>query len=166
LPGLITGAAEHNKGLGAQFLSLVADCRLLAYVVDVGTLWLSGEAHPNITDRATWLKDQIIQQLAMLQHELGTFDSKLTDRRRCLVVGSKMDLVVPYMNDSNGRHNLWSTVQKAINKATLDMGLLDATNLDRVLLISARRGDNIDALVRCIQQHVRDICKMSNDESS
>ncbi|VEL26357.1 unnamed protein product [Protopolystoma xenopodis] len=37
LPGLVEGAAENNRGLGAEFLSLVEGCPILAYVIDIGS---------------------------------------------------------------------------------------------------------------------------------
>ncbi|THD21771.1 GTPase obg [Fasciola hepatica] len=153
LPGLVAGAAEHNRGLGAQFLSLIAECQLLAFLIDVGTLWLTAREEPE-PDQITWLTDQIVQQLAMLQHELGTFDKRLTDQSDFLLIGTKMDLIVPAGVEAGIGSPLWQTVEQAMLQAAQNTGLIDSPQTDHVLLLSARRGDNVNALIELIRRNV------------
>ncbi|KAA0197785.1 GTPase obg [Fasciolopsis buskii] len=154
LPGLIAGATKYNKGLGAQFLSLIADCQWLAFVIDVGTLWLSVRGETQ-ADRIGKLTDQIVQQLVMLQHELDTFDASLVKQSKSLLIGTKMDLVVPPDFKPGTKNSLWQVVKRAIVEAALGTELIDSSHTDRVLLLSARRGDNVNALIDLVRKNVR-----------
>lgn len=156
LPGLVSGAAEHNKGLGAEFLSLIVDCRLLAYVLDIGTIWLTN----GLARDANWknvLREEVTRHLVELRNELITFDSQLSEPERCLLVGTKLDLILlDPQNDIAGVQKATSTLTEIIVEASLAAGVLnecDANN--RVILVSALRGDNTDLLVKCIQKYVQ-----------
>uniref|UniRef100_A0A5K3FD88 OBG-type G domain-containing protein n=1 Tax=Mesocestoides corti TaxID=53468 RepID=A0A5K3FD88_MESCO len=91
LPGLIEGAAERNAGLGSQFLSLIEGCAMLLYLVDVGT-FLADRGQASASEAT----DHFASQLDMLHNELALFNPDLVDPSRgCLVIGTKLDLVVP-----------------------------------------------------------------------
>lgn len=156
LPGLVSGAAEHNKGLGAEFLSLIADCRLLAYVLDIGTIWLTN----NLSRDADWkkfLREEATRQLMELRHELITFDSHLSEPNRCLLIGTKLDLILPEPQyDLSDVERATNALTEVIVEASLNAGVLNECEVtDRVILISALRGDNTDILIKCIQKHVQ-----------
>ncbi|GAA28616.2 GTPase obg [Clonorchis sinensis] len=151
LPGLIRGAAEYDAGLGARFLSLVADCRLLMLVVDIGTIWKEN----GLESRDDWrheLHTEVLNQLLMLRHELVTFDRNLGDTERCMVVGTKLDLILPHPlntkpdNDCLGR-DLIQQLNKVVGEAATDSEVLTNANEGNVVIVSARRGDNIDILM-------------------
>ncbi|VDD82970.1 unnamed protein product [Mesocestoides corti] len=139
LPGLIEGAAERNAGLGSQFLSLIEGCAMLLYLVDVGT-FLADRGQASASEAT----DHFASQLDMLHNELALFNPDLVDPSRgCLVIGTKLDLVVPP-----------SGAQATLDK--LSAWLADAAKLAglpsaRSLLVSARRGDNIDQLVEILK---------------
>ncbi|CAH8647997.1 unnamed protein product [Heterobilharzia americana] len=88
LPGIIDGAADYNRGLGAQFLSLISDCSVLAYVIDCGTLWRSC-GH----DKLHEFEDELTNQLSMLYYEVTTYDANLNSPDKCIILGSKLDLI-------------------------------------------------------------------------
>lgn len=138
LPGLIEGAAQRNAGLGAQFLSLIEGCYLLVYLVDVGSFLSSTpQGHSELTAHIT-------NQLAMLHEELRLFNPDLVSRARCLVVGTKMDLVAATADDDDTSNR----VAASLAAAAKDAGLMGA----ETLLISSRRGDNIEKLTQMIGQ--------------
>jgi GTP-binding protein len=74
IPGLVEGAAE-GRGLGHRFLRHVERASVLLVLVDLGA--------PDGTTPAA--------QLAVLEHELGSYRPELLERPR-LVVGSRADL--------------------------------------------------------------------------
>lgn len=76
LPGLIAGAAA-GAGLGAQFLRHVERCRVLVHLVDL--------SNPESGAR---------EDLAVVEREMEAFNEDLPRRPR-LIVGSKLDAVVP-----------------------------------------------------------------------
>jgi GTP-binding protein len=84
LPGLIEGAAR-GAGLGHRFLRHVERCRLLLHFVDLSSGQATAEA-----------------ELAIVEAELGDFDTSLLDRPR-LVVGTKLDAADPARRESLGR---------------------------------------------------------------
>ncbi|KAF5395180.1 hypothetical protein PHET_06414, partial [Paragonimus heterotremus] len=153
LPGIIHGAAEHNAGLGVEFLSLISDCRLLVYVVDIGTLWLTNNLS-SVSDWRQLLRDEVVELLATLKHELTVFDVHLSNPSRCLVVGTKLDLILATStaseSDSNYQHIL-NTLTEEVTLAARDAEVLSDNSADRVVLVSARRGDNVSTLIRTIQ---------------
>uniref|UniRef100_A0A0R3WFH0 OBG-type G domain-containing protein n=1 Tax=Taenia asiatica TaxID=60517 RepID=A0A0R3WFH0_TAEAS len=140
LPGLIEGAAECNAGLGAQFLSLIEGCRLLVYLVDVGTFFTSGSRAFSLAEATA----HFASHLRVLYHELKLFNPRLVDDTgmTSLVVGTKIDLVVP---PSSGHETLLK-LSICLCDAARQTGLL----VPRVLLISARRGDNVEQLVELL----------------
>ncbi|OON20582.1 Obg family GTPase CgtA, partial [Opisthorchis viverrini] len=151
LPGLIRGAAEYDAGLGAKFLSLVADCRLLMLVVDIGTIWKEN----GLESRDDWrheLHTEVLNQLLMLRHELVTFDRNLGDTERCMVVGTKLDLILSHPLNTNpdnvclGR-DVTHQLNKVVGEAATDSGVLTEANEGNVVIVSARRGDNIHILM-------------------
>ncbi|OQR74364.1 putative GTP-binding protein 5-like [Tropilaelaps mercedesae] len=73
LPGIIEGAAAHNKGLGIEFLRHADRCQCLLYVIDVS--------------EATYSK-----QLRVLQRELEDYKRGFS-RKMSLVVANKIDLL-------------------------------------------------------------------------
>jgi len=85
LPGLIAGAAQ-GAGLGIQFLRHVERCRLLVHLVDLS------QAGAPVSPQA--LDAGVDADLAVVERELGAFDSELLRRPR-LIVGSKLDAALP-----------------------------------------------------------------------
>lgn len=160
LPGLIAGAAEHNVGLGAEFLSLIGDCRLLAFVVDIGTPWASiVHAHASFSSEREQLDrftEQVLSQLVMLRHELALFDPALVNPDRTVVLGTKLDLAVlpPSATVSKTSMMEWQLKQRLLS-ACVQAELLRPLDHDKVILVSARRGDHTDELVRCIAERYR-----------
>ncbi|HEY1689100.1 MAG TPA: GTPase ObgE [Solirubrobacteraceae bacterium] len=73
IPGLIEGASD-GAGLGHDFLGHVERCRLLVHVLDLH----EGEA--------------MLANHETIEHELGAYDSRLTELPRVLVL-SKSDLI-------------------------------------------------------------------------
>nr|VZH92157.1 unnamed protein product [Spirometra erinaceieuropaei] len=148
LPGLIEGATRRNAGLGSRFLSLVEGCSLLLYLVDVGSV-LSGchlddrEAAPDLEE----VRAIFVGQLSMLYNELRLFNPQLVqaDLPR-LVIGTKIDLIaVPTRGESLARLHL------CLTEAAEEAGIATTGSSCRVLLVSARRGDNIDKLVEALR---------------
>nr|CDS18816.1 GTP binding protein 5 [Echinococcus granulosus] len=140
LPGLIEGAAERNAGLGAQFLSLIEGCRVLVYLVDVGTFLTNGSRAFSLAE----ITAHFACQLEVLYHELKLFNPRLVNDtgRTSLVIGTKIDLVVPPSSGQETLHKLSTCLSDAATQA----GLLSP----KVLLISARRGDNVEQLVEIL----------------
>ncbi|KAA3678759.1 GTPase [Paragonimus westermani] len=162
LPGIIHGAAEHNTGLGVEFLSLISDCRLLVYVVDIGTLWLTNNLS-SISDWRPLLRDEVVELLTTLKHELTVFDVQLGDPSRCLVVGTKLDLIIatPTMSESDSRYqHILNALTEEITAAARNAEVLsdNDNSSDRVVLVSARRGDNVSTLIRRIQLWTQPLC--------
>ncbi|VDP23000.1 unnamed protein product, partial [Schistosoma margrebowiei] len=136
LPGLIHGAAEYNKGLGIEFLSLVADCSILVYVIDFGTLWCDHSVNQN-----------------------------LCNQDKCFILGSKLDLIFPNkidLSESNVDNTdenaiLFRKLHHILHKAACSVSMIKDTpeSIDQVMLVSAKRGDNILHLARklwnCVQ---------------
>lgn len=143
LPGLIEGAAERNAGLGAQFLSLIEGCSLLIYLVDVGTLLSSGSG----TFHTSEVTAHFECQLGMLRRELEIFNPQLVEdsKRTSFIIGTKIDLVVPQTGDREGT---LKKIAACLADAAKEVGL----QKPEVLLISARRGDNIERLVELLGQ--------------
>ncbi|VDL57833.1 unnamed protein product [Hymenolepis diminuta] len=140
LPGIIEGAATHNAGLGACFLSFIERCRALVYLIDVSTVLNGGggESKNVSSSNATF---KFAQQLGTLHRELQLFNPQLVDSSRLsLVVGTKIDLVVP---PSGGSESL-DKISQCLTEAARRVGL----ESPRILLISALRGDRIDELVK------------------
>ncbi|KAK4474799.1 hypothetical protein MN116_000739 [Schistosoma mekongi] len=162
LPGLIDGAAEYNKGLGIEFLSLIADCSTLAYVIDYGTLWYNYGVN-----RLNDIENELVNQLSMLYYEVTTYDANLGNQDKCIVLGSKLDLIFPYnkintdntdVNNSNSKDvELLQTLHRILYKAACSVGVINDSpeSVDQVILISAKRGDNIPHLIsklwNCVQ---------------
>lgn len=142
MPGLIEGAAERNAGLGAQFLSLIEGCRLLVYLVDVGTFLTNGSRIFSLAE----VTAHFASQLRVLYHELKLFNPRLVDDtgRTTLVVGTKIDLVVP----PSSEHGTLLKLSTCLSDAAKQAGLLSPS----VLLISARRGDNVEQLVTILRK--------------
>ncbi|VDM32562.1 unnamed protein product [Hydatigera taeniaeformis] len=140
LPGLIEGAAKRNAGLGAQFLSLIEGCRFLIYLVDVGTFFTNGSRSFSLAE----VTAHFASQLGVLYNELKLFNPRLVDdtERTSLVVGTKVDLVVP----SSSKHETLHKLSTCLSNAAKQTGLRSPT----VLLISARRGDNVEQLVEIL----------------
>ncbi|CAH8612020.1 unnamed protein product [Schistosoma intercalatum] len=148
LPGLIHGAAEYNKGLGIGFLSLVADCSILVYVIDYGTLWCD-----HSVNQLDEIENELIDQLSMLYYEVTTYDRNLCNHDKCFILGSKLDLIFPNKIDSSesnvdntdGNAILFRKLHHILHKAACSVSMIkDAPeSIDQVMLVSAKRGDNI-----------------------
>lgn len=76
LPGLISGAASANKGLGHEFLKHIQRTKVLAYVLDIS----GNDARDPVQD------------FLSLQQELATFDSELL-RKPAIILANKTDNV-------------------------------------------------------------------------
>ncbi|KAL3149982.1 hypothetical protein ABBQ38_013338, partial [Trebouxia sp. C0009 RCD-2024] len=79
IPGLIRGASQ-NRGLGHRFLRHVERSRVLAYVLDLSR-GVGADPGPSV-----------LQQLQMLQEELGLYGAGLTDKP-ALLIANKADVV-------------------------------------------------------------------------
>ncbi|CAH8561429.1 unnamed protein product [Schistosoma turkestanicum] len=162
LPGLIDGAAEYNKGLGIEFLSLVADCSILVYVIDYGTLWCNYGLN-----RLNEIEDELINQLSMLYYEVTTYDRNLGNQDKCIVLGSKLDLIFTNKIDSsesnvdNTENNvkLLQTLHHLLYKAACSVSIIRDTpdSIDQVMLVSAKRGDNIPHLACKLRDCVQNL---------
>jgi len=75
VPGLIEGAHE-GKGLGDRFLKHIERTRLLVHMVDI----------------SDWNLNDPVEEYHAINHELGSFSPKLTERPQ-IVVGNKIDLI-------------------------------------------------------------------------
>lgn len=140
LPGIIEGAAARNAGLGACFLSFIERCRALVYLIDVSTV-LNGGGEESKNVSSSDATSKFAQQLGTLHRELQLFNPHLVDSSRLsLVVGTKIDLVVP---PSGGSESL-GKISQCLTEAARRVGL----ESPRILLISALRGDCIDELVK------------------
>ncbi|XP_018653748.1 putative hypothetical protein [Schistosoma mansoni] len=148
LPGLVHGAAEYNKGLGIEFLSLIADCSILVYVIDYGTLWCNYGV--NQLDE---IENELTDQLSMLYYEVTTYDRNLSNQDKCIILGSKLDLIFPNkidLNESNVNNTeenvqLFKKLHHILYKAACSVTIIKDTpeSIDQVMLVSAKRGDNI-----------------------
>nr|AAW26343.1 SJCHGC03533 protein [Schistosoma japonicum] len=103
----------------------------------------------------------------MLYYEVTTYDANLGNRDKCIVLGSKLDLIFPYnkvdadnanVNNNNPKDvELSQTLHRILYKAACSVGVINDTpeSLDQVILISAKRGDNIPHLIcklwNCVQ---------------
>ncbi|CAH8869243.1 unnamed protein product [Trichobilharzia szidati] len=154
LPGIIDGAADYNKGLGAEFLSLIADCSVLAYVIDCGTLWCNYGV-----DKLNDFEDELTNQLSMLHYEITTYDANLGDQNRCIVLGSKLDLILlsNKTGDNYSDTDLVETLHCILHKTACKVGIISDTpeSKDRVMLVSAKRGDNIQQLMHRLLKYVK-----------
>lgn len=120
IPGLIEGAAD-GVGLGHQFLRHVERCRLLLHLVDGS----QGEV------------DEITARIAMIQHELQRFSSRLAERPQLLVL-NKADL----------RSDLPSLAQALAER-----------HETTVLTLSAVSGQGLDALRQHLLHSLSDLDK-------
>ncbi|VDO09625.1 unnamed protein product [Rodentolepis nana] len=142
LPGIIEGAATHNAGLGACFLSFIERCRAIVYLIDASTVLNAegSEAHFVSSSDAT---SKFSQQLGTLLRELQLFNPHLLDSSRLsLVIGTKIDLVVP---PSGGSDSL-SKISQCLIEAARRVRLMSP----QILLISSLRGDGVDELVEVL----------------
>jgi GTP-binding protein len=76
LPGLIAGAATHNRGLGHEFLKHIQRTRVLCFVLDVS----GNDARDPVSD------------FLSLQQELHAFDPSLLERP-AIILANKIDNV-------------------------------------------------------------------------
>lgn len=74
LPGLISGAASHNRGLGHEFLKHIQRTRVLCYVLDIS----GADGRDPVSD------------FVALQQELHTFDPTLL-ARPAIILANKTD---------------------------------------------------------------------------
>ena len=121
-------------------MSLIEGCSLLVYLVDVGT-FLTTNSGRHSSAEAT---GHFACQLGMLHQELELFNPRLVDgtTNTSLVIGTKIDLVVP---PSGGQETL-RKISACLSDAAKQAGLQSP----QILLISARRGDNIEGLVEIL----------------
>ncbi|VDL95586.1 unnamed protein product [Schistocephalus solidus] len=154
LPGLIEGATQRNAGLGSRFLSLIDGCSLLLYLVDVGSV-LSGHQMDTDGSNATppdleEAKAIFMGHLSMLYNELRLFNPRLihADLPR-LVIGTKIDLIILPTNSEVRRESL-KRLHLCLTEAAEEAGIATRSSC-HVLLVSARRGDNIDKLVEALR---------------
>ncbi|KAM7539097.1 hypothetical protein Aperf_G00000047480 [Anoplocephala perfoliata] len=143
LPGIIEGAATHDAGLGACFLSFIERCRLLIYLIDVGSTLTGGSQLVTLTEATS----TFTQQLGTLRRELELFNPSLVDTSRAsLVVGTKIDLVVPPTGVSESLRKISSCLADAAERVGLKS--------PQVQLISALRGDSIEQLVEILSNKI------------
>nr|CDS26785.1 GTP binding protein 5 [Hymenolepis microstoma] len=142
LPGIIEGAATHNAGLGACFLSFIERCRAIVYLIDVSTvLNIGGDKSQSVSSSDA--TSEFAQQLGTLHRELQLFNPHLVDPSRLsLVIGTKIDLVVP---PSGGSESL-GKISQCLIEAAQRVGLKSS----QILLISSLRGDCINELVEVL----------------
>lgn len=125
--------------MGAYFLNFIERCRLLIYLVDVGSV-LIGESQLVTSTEAT---STFTQQLGTLRRELELFNPSLVDASRAsIVLGTKIDLLVPPTGGSESLRKISLCLAEAAECTGL--------KCPQVLLVSALRGDRIEQLVEIL----------------
>lgn len=123
IPGLIPDA-HLGKGLGIQFLKHIERTKILVHMLDV-SLGKDGE-HKLICDENSLTTDDelaeiAISQFELLDHELASFSSSLTDKPR-VVVFSKTDIL-------ENQRALEITKEYFKNRNLVSFGISSVTNL-------------------------------------
>ena len=122
IPGLIEGAAE-GAGLGIQFLKHLSRTHLLLHIVDIGF----------VSDM-----DKVINDIQVIERELGTFGRGLENRPRWMVL-NKIDLMP--------REEAEAFSDKLKKKLETNMP---------VFSISAATGSGCDALAQAIYRWIEE----------
>lgn len=107
LPGLISGAATENRGLGHEFLKHIQRTKVLCYVVDV-----SGN-----DDRDP------VQDFLSLQQELQFFDPNLL-RRPAILLANKVD-------NTEKHRRAWMRTKVAELRTVTDLEIFETSCLQR-----------------------------------
>ncbi len=102
IPGLIKGASE-GKGLGIQFLKHIERTKILVFIIDLNS-------------------EDIIKQFNLLCNELKSFDKKLLERPKIILL-SKIDLIEDESKDYEFNNNINDIVKISSVSKT---GLKDA----------------------------------------
>lgn len=159
LPGLIEGAALENKGLGIEFLNLISDCPVLAFVIDCGEPW---SLMPDTVDKFDQLYEICVTQLTMLRSEVDYFDVNLLNKQnsKVLVIGTKLDMILLDCDLSSlEATKLIFKLKELLFKAACQSKLFrqyddGSLNDQHVTLVSAKRGDFILDLLAQIKSYV------------
>lgn len=99
------------------------------------------------------IENELIDQLSMLYYEVTTYDRNLCNQDKCFILGSKLDLIFPNKIDSSesnvdntdGNAILFRKLHHILHKAACSVSMIKDTpeSIDQVMLVSAKRGDNI-----------------------
>ncbi len=112
LPGLIEGASD-GIGLGDKFLKHAMRTRILAHIIDMGSL----EGRNPIDD------------YAMIRNEISKYDEKLTNKKE-VIIANKMDL-------PNASENLKLFKEKYNDKDIFPISAINNENIDELLIYLA-----------------------------
>lgn len=108
LPGLIEGAS-HGDGLGDKFLKHIERTRVIAHVIDMGSV----EGRNPVED------------YNIIRNELKEFDENLLNRPE-IIIANKMDV-------ANAKENLKEFKKKVKNKDIYEISAIESVGLDDVI---------------------------------